>query len=176
MVRNRELKNDLMELNHRLELIYTALVVSNPDSPMAVDAYEGLRRTVVNSFKASQALQALLAQLDSLASTTDDVDPIRAKLAELMSQYGIVKLTRYEDRPDAFDRIGEGPPYVATKPAYVTSPELPPVQMGVVETANDEPRASSSAQESEDAVVLTNVPKTGDAEPTAETATVGDTE
>jgi hypothetical protein len=139
MVRNRELKSDLVALNHRLDLIETVLVVSNPDSPMAANAYTGLRKTIVQSFQATQALRATIAQLDSLATATDNIEDIQVKLAELMSQFGVTKVEQYEDRSDAFERIGSGSRYTVTKPAYVASPEMPAILMGVAEATDDIP-------------------------------------
>jgi hypothetical protein len=134
MVRNSELKRDLQELGHRLDLIQTVIMVSSPESPVAAEAYEGLRRTVVQSMSATKVLHSALAQLDILAHTTDDITLIRAKLAELLMHAGIDKVARFDDRPDAFERIGDGPDFKATRPAYVTTLELPPVAMGVAET------------------------------------------
>jgi hypothetical protein len=146
MISNRDLKRDLSELNHRLDMIQTVLLVSNPDSPVAADAYEGLRRTVIQSLSATKALYAAIAQLDAVAASTDEVDAVRVKLNELMTQYGIRRIDRYEDRPDAFERIGSGPSYVATKPAYVASAETPPVMMGVAESA-EEPGHTNEIQD-----------------------------
>jgi len=139
MVRNRELKRDLDELRHQIELIRTVVMVSNPDSIMAADAYEGLRKTILRSLSATQALHAALADLDKVASSTTDIEFIRVKLSELLAQYGIQKVTRYEDRPNAFEPIGPGPRFSVTKPAYVTESHLPPVVMGVAETTDEPP-------------------------------------
>ncbi len=176
MVRNSELKHDLIELNHRLDLIETVLIVSNPDSAMAADAYSGLRKTILHSFQATQALHATIAQFDSLAWATDDIDDIRVKAAELMSQYQVTKLDDYDARPDAFERIGEGPAYAVTKPAYIASPSMPPIQLGVAETvdavvpsaknltppADDDPSASRESTDAPD--THDDTIATGDAE------------
>ncbi|MCL1595695.1 MAG: hypothetical protein M3132_15220 [Actinomycetia bacterium] len=175
MVRNRELKSDLIELNHRLDLIQTVLVVSNPESPMAANAYTGLRKTIVQSLQATQALHATIAQLDSLATATDNIEDIQVKLGELMSQYGVTKVELYEERPDAFERIGSGSRYTVTKPAYVASPEMPAIQMGVAEATNDvAPTVVSPEQPMEiDPSALESVES---AEPLTENHPTGETE
>ena len=137
MVSNRELKNEILQLQHQVAVMIgrmdAAVVVSSPDSPMAASAYNGLRKTVIQSLQATQVLQAAIAQLDSVAEATTDVEVVRAKISELMMQYGIRKLDDYDERPDAFERLGQGIAYRVTRPAYVASPEMPAIQMGVAE-------------------------------------------
>lgn len=169
MVRNSELKHDLVELNHRLDLIETVLLVSNPDSPMAAEAYNGLRKTIIQSLQATQALYATIAQLDTLASATDNTDDIRVKLAELMSQYRLIKLEDYDTRPDAFERVGQGSSYTVTKPAYVASPDMPAIQMGVAEAVDVGPFPTKNDE------LMVDVGKTAEPESTGTTVIEADT-
>lgn len=173
MVSNRDLQRDLVELGHHLEMIKTVLIVSNPDSPMAADAYNGLRRTVVQSLQSTQILHAAIAQLDSISTATHDIEVIRAKLGELMAQYGIQKIYDYEARPDAFERVGKGNTYTAKKPAYVTSSEMPPIQMGVAEATDGSISApkppSQPSGRTPDAVASEGIPQTA-----AETSAPGE--
>ncbi len=175
MVRNRELKSDLVELNHRLDLIETVLVVSNPESPMAANAYTGLRKTIVQSLQATQALHATIAQLDSLAAATDNVEDIQVKLSELMSQYGVTKVEQYEDRPDAFERIGNGSRYTVTKPAYVASQEMPAIQMGVAEAVDDAALTVVPLDQSMESDPSAEPESAESAEPQIETLPTGET-
>lgn len=133
MVRNSELKKDLVELRHRMDLLDRTLVVANPDSPRSAEVFDGLRKTIIHSLKASQILWASLAQVDQVAADSDDVDMVRAKISELLGQAGVQKLYSYEAQPSAFDRVGEGPVARVVKPAYVVPGELSEIARGVVE-------------------------------------------
>ena len=176
MIRNRELKREISALNHRLEMIQTVLLVSNPDSPMAADAYNGLRRTVVQSLQATQVLQAGIAQLDSIAAATDDIEIIRAKLGELMTLYGVTKIEQYDVRPDAFERIGQGSTYTVTKSAYVASPDMPAIQMGVAEALDESP-PTPEADEQPAGIDLITGPESSETDLTqADSLPLGDAE
>ena len=112
-------KSEYRDMRHELDIIKTILTVSNPQSPIAAEAFDGLRKSVVHAATSSQVLLAVLAQLDQVASSGDNIDDVRVKLRELMEQYGLHKVTAYEAMPQAFDRTGRGDTATVTKPAYV---------------------------------------------------------
>lgn len=147
MVRNSELKRNFVEIDHRLEMIETILLISNPDSPVAADAYNNLCRLVGRSVNATVTLYAVIAQLDAIAAATDDIEIIRVKLSELMAQYGLSKVEEYDQRPDVFERIGKGPKYTVTKPAYVALSEELAIQMGVAEGVAEVPPAMDTLEQ-----------------------------
>jgi hypothetical protein len=140
MIRNRELKQEL-------ELIKTILLVSNPDSPVAAEAYDGLRKTIVGSIKATQVLEASLAQLDQISRSTDDMQDIRIKLRELMAVAKVELVVDYDRYRDAFDVIGSGSVQTVTKPAYVAVDRGAVVTRGVLELSAEITEESEVAPE-----------------------------
>lgn len=115
-VRNRRLE----ELIKKVELIYTAIVVRDPGTAMASDAYDGLRKQVVASANERAAHLVHLAQLHSLVEAGAALSDVQALATEWLTQAGIRCVQEVEDE-GLFD-IAEGKDdgaLVVSAPAYV---------------------------------------------------------
>lgn len=62
--RARRDSDRLSKVEHKLDLVYTALIVRDPGTNMSADAYEGLRKQVVASSTARRQHVAQLADFD----------------------------------------------------------------------------------------------------------------
>jgi hypothetical protein len=118
----------LSDLRHELELCKTVLLVREPASPVAAEAFEGLRRQVVAG---AAERRSHLSQLVAMAVAVDrasSVDDLAAQVGEWLDQAGVVEVR--EPEPDRlhllFDDVDggtlEGVDAVeVVEPAYVDS-------------------------------------------------------
>jgi hypothetical protein len=148
--------------DHRLDLIELYLTVRDPGTAKSADAYDGLRRLLINANKGTQVHLAHLASLHKAANSADSLEPIRSKLDEFMTQMGVITVDD-PSRPDLYQVTGgKGSELVIDAPAYLAlgadgqQPML--VQQGVahyeegapVDDAPVEEKAEDSAQERHD--------------------------
>jgi hypothetical protein len=106
----RSLHERIGELSHKLDLIERVLMVREPGSVKAADAYEGLRR---------QAHLAHLAQLDAAVRRGATTEALRGLLRDLMQQAGLQTIDDPAQR-DAFEVVeGKGDQLEVLEPAHV---------------------------------------------------------
>lgn len=109
--------------DHRFELLELYLTVRDPGTAKSAEAYDGLRKLLINANRGTQVHLAHLAELHRVASATDSIDVVRAKVGEFMNQVGLIPVWESEDR-DLFEftnRRGMG--VVVDSPAYVCRSE-----------------------------------------------------
>jgi hypothetical protein len=105
--------------DHRLDLLELYLTVRDPGTAKAAEAYDGLRKLLINANKGTQVHLAHLAELHRVASAADSLDPVRAKLGEYMSQVGLHAVDAGSHR-DFFEVTGgSGTSLIVDSPAYV---------------------------------------------------------
>src|SRR5690348_7531315 len=88
----QEVLDRLTKLEHQAELIKTVLIVREPDTVHAANAYDGLRKQVI---AASGERRSHLAQLVAMAvavSRAGSVDDLRPQLREWLSQAGVAEV------------------------------------------------------------------------------------
>jgi hypothetical protein len=81
--RNRETDQLLTKMERTVDLIWTALIVRDPGTPLSADAYEGLRKQVIASSTARREHVAQLAEIDVALQR----DASAEDLAQLVSQW-----------------------------------------------------------------------------------------
>lgn len=94
-----QIEQRLGQLEHAADMMKTVLMIKDPGSAHAADAYEGLRKQIVAS---STARRTHLAQLSAMAiavSRASELADLAPQVDEWLGQAGIVRLT--EVPPDA---------------------------------------------------------------------------
>jgi hypothetical protein len=125
----RELHQQLSEiaglldrLDRRVEKVETIVMVREPGSVAAADAYEGLRKQVVTAVTERLAHLAQLVQLDAALASGASTDAVARLVAGWVEQASLAKITDPE-RPDSdllFEMVADlGGPLEVLEPAYV---------------------------------------------------------
>ena len=118
------------KMERQLDLIYTALVVRDPGTSVAAEAYEGLRKQVVAGATARQAHVAQLAEFDVALRRGASTADLLALSAQWLDQAGVERIEDPTVR-DAFD--SSVPPGVTAEveiPAYVNTTTRQLVRQG----------------------------------------------
>ena len=110
----------LESLEVSLARIETALVVREPQIPLAAEAFEGLRRQVIATARTDSAHLAQLVQFDTALRRGASTDDLQLLVDSWLTQAGIERC--FEPlTPELFDiEDGVGEPH-ATAPAYTLS-------------------------------------------------------
>ena len=109
-------------LGHRQEELGQALMMSDPSSVVAAEAYEGLRRQVVDAAADRMAHLAQLVQFTHVLANTTSVDQLRKHVDGWMEQAGldVVDDVAHPATDRLFDVLGgEGDQLELIEPAYV---------------------------------------------------------
>lgn len=152
----QQIDQRLGQLEHAADLMKTVLIIKDPGSAHAVDAYEGLRKQVVAS---SSARRTHLAQLSAMAvavSRATDVADLVPQVDEWLGQAGIVRLTELPPDTrvqDLFEDVDGGNLQGATdidvvEPVFVDAQNQVPVRLGRARRVEErpEPAARSVAE------------------------------
>jgi hypothetical protein len=151
------------EIHRQLETIVTALIVSEPRTGLAAEAFDGLRRNI------AFAAQERRRQLSQLVTFTDaiergaTIDTLRARCEQWCAEAGLQRHADPAAEPDWFQVVeGEGPVIEPIEPAWIDSanrvlvkpgtarrapaPEPAPAPAAAVtEPATDEPATAAAA-------------------------------
>lgn len=115
----RRLYEQLSGLSHKLDLIERVLMVREPGSVKAAEAYEGLRRQVVAAVDQRQTHLAHLAQFDVALQRGESAEDLSRLVGDFFQQAGLLRV----DDPmhtDAYEVVGgKGDHLVVLAPAYV---------------------------------------------------------
>lgn len=87
------------EIVHKLDLLYTALVVRDPGTSVAADAYDGLRKQVIAASTSRQAHAVQLAELDVALRRGAALRDLERLSDQWLRQAGIVTVTDPDMRP-----------------------------------------------------------------------------
>lgn len=87
------------EITHKLDLLYTALVVRDPGTSTAAEAYEGLRKQVIAASTSRQAHAVQLAELDVALRRGATLRDLERLSDQWLRQAGIVTVTDPDMRP-----------------------------------------------------------------------------
>ena len=104
---NRSDSDRLWRIEALLERLDSAVVVKDPGSARSADAFEGLRRTIIQNAKSHRVHVAHLIALDESIWSGATIELIRFRVAEYLRELGVERL---EDSsvPEAFDIVGDG--------------------------------------------------------------------
>lgn len=112
----------LDQLERRAEKMETILLVREPATPVAADAYEGLRKQVVSAVTARLAHLAQLVQLDAALAHGADRDHIARTVNGWLEQAALARVTdtTRSDQDLLFELVEDlGGPVEVLEPAYV---------------------------------------------------------
>lgn len=90
--RRKRTEAQLIELEHKLELIYTALVVRDPGTARSAEAFEGLRKQVIAGATARHAHVAQLAEFDVALRRGANVHDLLNLTSQWLGQAGIERV------------------------------------------------------------------------------------
>jgi hypothetical protein len=127
------LRRSLDLLERRAEKMETILMVREPSSVAAAEAYDGLRKQVVNAVSTRQAHLVQLVQLDAALAAGADADSLRKLVDGWFEQSALVRVTDPDGphRDALFDLVGdEGGPFEVLEPAYVDTTTGRPIRLG----------------------------------------------
>lgn len=110
---------DLDGVSHKLDLIERDLLLRDPGSAKAAEAYDGLRRQVVAAFSERQAHLAQLAQLDVAVRRGESGESLALLLQDLMRQAGLLRINDGANASYYEVVQGKGDHLVVLEPAYV---------------------------------------------------------
>jgi hypothetical protein len=117
-----QVQRTLDQLERRAEKMETILFVREPSSVSSAEAYEGLRKQVVNAVTERLNHLTQLVQLDHALRHGADAPTLRTLVDGWFEQAGLVRVDDPEhgDRDLVYDLLeaGDGP-LVVTEPAYV---------------------------------------------------------
>jgi hypothetical protein len=114
----RALENRLHEIDDHLERLQLLLMVREPATGLAANAYEGLRKAVVASAADRTAHLSQLARLDYEVGRGASPEAIAMLLQDLLAEAGLTRLTEPAD--GAFEVVdGDGDQLEIIEPAYV---------------------------------------------------------
>jgi hypothetical protein len=109
--------------DHRFDLLELYLTVRDPGTAKSAEAYDGLRKLLINANRGFQVHLAHLAELHRVVSSAESIDVVRAKVGEFMNQVGLAPVWEPED-PELFEITGRrGSVVVVDSPAYVSRSE-----------------------------------------------------
>lgn len=106
--------------DHRLDLLELYLTVRDPGTAKAAEAYDGLRKLLINANRGTQIHLAHLAELHRVASAADSTEPVLAKLREFMNQVGLLAVDDVSSGEFFEITGGKGSTLVVDSPAYVS--------------------------------------------------------
>lgn len=109
------------ELEHKLDLIYTALVVRDPGTSMAAEAFEGLRKQVIAGATARNAHVAQLAEFDVALRRGASAGDLLKLTAQWLDQAGVVRIDDPTHREAFESTVAPGAPVEVDIPAYVNT-------------------------------------------------------
>jgi len=122
-----ELLERVKKLEHEAELMRTVLIVKEPTTIQAAQAYDGLRKQVVAGAAERRSHLVQLVSMAVAVSRATSVEDLAPQLREWMAQAGVepVSAIEPEDSPRDFfeDLSGEGlaGPIEIVEPAYIDS-------------------------------------------------------
>jgi hypothetical protein len=134
------------ELTRQLDRIEVALLVRDPGTARSVEAYEGLRKTMVAAAQERAMHLVQLAQFDVALTKTDDISTLRRLVAEWMEQAGLLTLNDPSVR-EAFEVVeGKGEALEVLSPAYVDSATSRVIKQGQARAVRHEIRAEEASR------------------------------
>ncbi|MBB5873174.1 hypothetical protein F4553_006608 [Allocatelliglobosispora scoriae] len=111
-------------LDRRADKMETILMVREPSTVAAADAYEGLRKQVVNAVSERLTHVSQLVQLDSALAHGADVEQLQKLTDSWFEQAGVTRITdpRHPQRGTLFDLVSDGGgAFEIIEPAYIDS-------------------------------------------------------
>lgn len=103
---NRHDREQIDRIEFLLQRLDSAVVVRDPGSARAAEAFDGLRKSVIQASKSHRVHVAHLIALDESIRSGGTIDLVRFRVAEYLRELGIERLEKAEI-PEAFDITGD---------------------------------------------------------------------
>jgi len=103
---NRQDREQLDRMEVLLQRLDSAVVVRDPGSARAAEAFDGLRKSVIQASKSHRVHVAHLIALDESIRSGGTLDLVRLRVAEYLRELGIERLETPEHL-EAFDVVGD---------------------------------------------------------------------
>lgn len=103
---NRQDREQLDRMEVLLQRLDSAVVVRDPGSARAAEAFDGLRKSVIQASKSHRVHVAHLIALDETIRSGGTLDLVRLRVAEYLRELGIERLETPEHL-EAFDVVGD---------------------------------------------------------------------
>jgi hypothetical protein len=122
-----DVRDRLTQLEHDADLIKTVLIVKEPTSSLAADAYDGLRKQVIVAAGERRAHLSQLAQMDAALARGGSVEDARRLVRDWMQQAGVVAVAQAPDGTPVSDLfevltsngVADGQSVEVVEPAYL---------------------------------------------------------
>jgi hypothetical protein len=116
----KKIDSELSGIRTDLELIRTILMIREPATVQAAEAYEALRRQVIAGAAERNSHLQQLARLDAEVNRGASDDAIRQLLRDLLAEAGLHRINEVEVGNEvAFDEVGgRGDGWRVVEPAY----------------------------------------------------------
>lgn len=108
----------LTEIARRTELIETILLVRDPGATQAAQAYDGLRRAIIDARQTRQQHLVHLAQIDSALQRGQSGADIQLLLRDLLAQASVER-TDDPTKTDCYEIDGSGDSITVIEAAYI---------------------------------------------------------
>lgn len=140
MIRRRTLQEQL----DRIELI---LMLRDPGSSKAAEAYEGLRKSITAAVAERTSHLVQLSQIDAALQRGETTDSLALVVRDLMAQAGLERVSD-PARRDCYEIDGDAGQLKVLEPAYVDVATARPVRLGrAVAQADSEPDSHATNHE-----------------------------
>jgi hypothetical protein len=164
----QEIVERLNRLEHEAELLRTVFIVKEPNTGLAAEAYDGLRKQVAASAAERRSHLAQLASMAVAVRRASSVEDVRPQVQEWMAQAGVVELTTtpHGNHPqDLFEDLegsgfSDGQSIEVIEPAYVDRQTGVVLRLGrarsksttlhMTETDTEDPQVDESMEGSRD--------------------------
>lgn len=148
-----ELQEQIKDLQHQAELIKTVLIVKEPNTVQASQAFEGLRKQVIASATERRSHLAQLVTFAVAVSRATSVDDLKPQVREWIEQSGIQQVTGLiegKSVDELYEDIsGEGlsGKIQILEPAYVDSQTGATIRLGRARSLGPTPAADPATEE-----------------------------
>jgi hypothetical protein len=104
---NRNDREQLNRIEVLLQRLDSAVVVRDPGSARAAEAFDGLRKSVIQASKSHRIHVAHLIALDESIRSGGTIELVHLRVGEYLRELGIERLAD-AGHPEAFDIVGDG--------------------------------------------------------------------
>ena len=146
-----ELNERVKGLEHQAELIKTVLIVKEPESIHAAQAYDGLRKQILAGAAERRSHLVQLVAMSVAVTRGTSIDDLRPQVLEWLNGSGVVTLTSVPEGSspkDLFEDTGGGGldgDVVVVEPAYVDGQTGGLLRLGRARTKSVDAKAPAEA-------------------------------
>lgn len=157
------IEEQLRELRHKTDVLEKVLIVKEPGTPVAAEAFDGLRKQVIASAGARRSHVVQLAEMATSVRRASSIHDVGAKLREWLRQAGVEELhdvpqgAHPQDLFEDVDGVGlaGADRLEIIEPAYVDTQMSVVIRLGrarraVIEELREEPASAGDGEQLDD--------------------------